>query len=115
MLLRYGKEIEEAGLGANWDEFRQELRKCRQQHALVSWGEIDPALVGIGAPIFFEEGQVTGSLSFIVRKTRLGEERIEELRRAVTEAAAEISGRLGMVTSASATGQHVARPPRRLS
>lgn len=113
LLQRYGEEIAEAGLGKTWDEFRKHLKGFRQDHALVSWGEIDPTLVGIGAPIFFEEGQVTGSLSFIVRSARLGEERVQGLRRAVSDAAAEISGRLGMVTSSSATGQYVARPPRR--
>lgn len=115
LLQRYGDEIAEAGLGKTWDEFRKHLKSFRQDHAIVSWGEIDPTLVGIGAPIFFEEGQVTGSLSFILRKARLSDERVEDLREAVSAAAVEISGRLGMVTSSSATGQHVARPPRRNS
>jgi DNA-binding IclR family transcriptional regulator len=115
LLLTYGKEIAESGLGENWDEFRGNLKTLRREGSCVSFGQIDNTLVGIGAPIFLGQGDVTGSLSFIVSRGGLKEARIEELRAAVKAAAAEISERLDLVMSVANGGNQASRSPRRLA
>ena len=72
-------------------------------------------LVGIGAPIFLGQGDVTGSLSFIVSRAGLKDARIEELRAAVKVAAAEVSERLDLVMSVTNGGNQASRSPRRLA
>lgn len=115
LLLNHAREIAEAGLGETWEEFRTNLKAMRKEGSHVSWGQIDSNLVGIGAPVFHGQGEVTGSLSFIVARKGLEEARIQELRQAVMAAAAEISGRLDRMTAAPNSTQPMPRSSRRLS
>jgi DNA-binding IclR family transcriptional regulator len=102
LMLWHPAEIAAAGLGQNWDEFRANMRRLRRDKVVVSHGEIDPGLVGIGAPIFSAEGKVLGSLVVIVPTdlSSKGQARIDKLRQAALDAAECITARLGQAGGA---------------
>jgi len=58
-------EIEGAGLGATWEEFKKSLRDLRKGDVIVTHGEIDAGLVGISAPVLAPDGGVLGSLGIV--------------------------------------------------
>jgi len=55
-------EIEAAGLGQSWDEFRTGLARIRKEGYAVSKGEAHPGVVGIAAPVFNSKGLILGSV-----------------------------------------------------
>jgi DNA-binding IclR family transcriptional regulator len=57
--------VNEAGLGASWQEFKASLRQIRQQGYAVSVGEVDSGVFGIAAPVFDGHGKVIGSISIV--------------------------------------------------
>jgi DNA-binding IclR family transcriptional regulator len=79
LMLTRAHEIDEAGLGKDWQEFRDTLKKIRQTGFVVSRGEIDPGTIGIAAPIFDADDKVTGSLAVTVRESKPHEMSVEEL------------------------------------
>jgi DNA-binding IclR family transcriptional regulator len=109
LILWHADEIQAAGLGNNWDEFRSELKQLRQAGVYVSYGEVDADLVGIGAAIFNPEHKVIGSLVFILAQKRATARLVKQLQEEVGRAAAEISARL--VASAQPSTLP-SRPPR---
>lgn len=94
LMLTHGREIREAGLGADWEEFRARLRECRKAGVYVSHGEVDGGRIGIGAPVFGTQGRVAGSFVFILSASRTSSRRIGELAAEAKAAAAQISTRL---------------------
>ena len=85
LMLTRGEEINDAGLGANWQEFRATLKKIRQDGFVVSQGEIDPGTIGIAAPVFNADGKVIGSLAITLRNTKPHELGVPELGRRLVE------------------------------
>lgn len=57
--------VNEAGLGASWQEFKASLRQIRQQGYAVSVGEVDSGVFGIAAPVFDGNAKVIGSISIV--------------------------------------------------
>ena len=96
LMLWHPSEIAAAGLGQNWDEFRANMRRLRRDKVVVSYGEIDTGLIGIGAPIFSIEKKVLGSLVIIVPNGAASKARLEKLKQAALEAAEKITLRLGL-------------------
>lgn len=94
LMLWHADEIRAAGLGNDWDSFRDTMKRLRKEGVYVSFGEVDKGLIGIGAPIFGHERKVLGSLVFIVSTERTSAKRLELLKREVKDAAAEISAKL---------------------
>ena len=88
LMLWHPAEIRAAGLGASWTEFRDNLRRLRKEKVVVSHGEIDPGLIGIGAPLF-GDNKVLGSLVVIVPET--GQARLATLKQATLEAAEAVT------------------------
>ena len=70
LALSHRAEIAAAGLGEEWAAFRDRLRAIRRAGYLVT-SEIDPALVGISAPIFHAPGAVTASLCLVRVKEKV--------------------------------------------
>lgn len=110
LMLWHPAEIAAAGLGQNWDEFRANMRRLRREKVVVSHGEIDPGLIGIGAPVFSAEDKVLGSLVVIVPTdaSAQGKARLDKLKQAALDAAEDITARLARVDGAS----HPARASR---
>lgn len=100
LMLAHASEIRAAGLGNDWEEFRQRLREWRKAGVYVSYGEVDAGRIGIGAPVFGAEGHVAGSFVFILGASRTSEARIALLVPEAKRAADEISALLALRESA---------------
>lgn len=98
LMLKHADEIRAAGLGADWDEFRANLLRIRREEVTVSYGEIDPGLAGIGAPIFASEHRVVGSMVAIASMEKAKGASLERIKKAVAEAAHMVSVRLSKDT-----------------
>ncbi|MDO9405615.1 MAG: IclR family transcriptional regulator C-terminal domain-containing protein [Polaromonas sp.] len=109
LMLWHPAEIRAAGLGKDWDEFRANMRRIRKEGVVVSHGEIDNGLIGLGAPIFSAEQKVLGSLVAIVPSEgwATAKPKLEKLRAAVQVAADELTHKL--------SEGHLDAPPARAS
>jgi DNA-binding IclR family transcriptional regulator len=87
-------EIQQAGLGTDWNAFRNCLTALRQAGTSVTHGELDQGRVGIAAPIFGPDGSILGSLSFVLPKYRANQALIVRIQQWTLAAAHEISERL---------------------
>lgn len=56
-------EIAKAGLGEQWEDFKQQLAAMRHAGYCISKGEVDPGATGIGTAIFADDNSVIGSLT----------------------------------------------------
>lgn len=70
MMLWHGERIREAGLGADWEEFRSNMTRLRRAGYCMSHAEVFPGLIGFSAPIFDSEQRILGSVVFIVPQER---------------------------------------------
>lgn len=62
--LRGAREIQAAGLGASWDEFRRKMAAIRRAGFATSRGQITPFVMGVAVPILLpEEKRLIGSLA----------------------------------------------------
>ncbi len=93
LALNHQREIEAAGLGANWNEFRDNLRAMRRRGFVVA-SDIDKALVGISAPIFQAPGAVTASLCLVRLKQNAPPDQLDYLGDVAVQAAQRISAAL---------------------
>ena len=66
----HAPEAAKAGLGRDWETFRQHLAPIRRAGWCETAGELDPHLVGLGAPVLGGEREVLGSLTLVATKTR---------------------------------------------
>lgn len=96
LMLWHPAEIRAAGLGHDWNEFRSNMRRIRKDGAVVSHGEIDAGLIGIGAPIFSVDEKVLGSLVAIVPSKGwvTAKAKLEKLRLAVQASADDLTLKL---------------------
>lgn len=87
-------EISQAGLGDTWEVFRSTLSKIKKDGYLITKGEFNPGVIGVGAPIFNDSNVVLGSIGVAWDER---ERRDVDQKRAVLSvkrAAREISSRL---------------------
>lgn len=73
------REIGKAGLGRSREEFLSSLKAIRAQGHCITFGEVDPGVVGVAVPVFEEDGAVIGSLSLVFpaqRFPRRGQRRL---------------------------------------
>lgn len=87
-------EIEKAGLGTSWDEFRSGLTKIKKDGALLTKGEFNPGVYGVGAPIFNENNVVLGSVGVAWDEKQRRDVDVERAIISVKRAAREITNRL---------------------
>lgn len=93
LLLNHGKEIAEAGLGDNWQEFRTRLKAIRRAGHYVS-SQLNKDVVGVAAPIFRAPNAVTASICLVRRKSVVKPEDVPMMIEWAMDAAARISERL---------------------
>lgn len=94
LLELYCPQIAAAGLGSTWADFRKKLKEIRDAGVYVAHGEIDPELVGIGAPVLTASGTVLGSVAIVIRKGQYLPADLESFKQAARDAAATIENRL---------------------
>lgn len=90
---RYSDEIERAGLGASWTEFRKNLGEIKKNGYLLTRGEFNPGVYGVAAPILTDQKTSVGSVG-VAWDEHVRDINVEQAIRAVKEAATTISRRL---------------------
>lgn len=95
---RYAAEIESAGLGGSWKEFRKSLGAIKKDGFLLTRGEFNPGVYGVAAPILTKQGTALGSVGAAWDESQRGVQ-IEKAVLAVKQAAATITERLAAVPS----------------
>lgn len=104
LFLKHASQISTAGLGANWPDFRARLKDIhRCGYAAAS--DINPAVLGVAAPIFSAPGVVSATICLVRLKEQVNELEVKRLGQLATEAAAAISGRLMETTSGATRGR----------
>ena len=73
---------------------RSRLGEIRRRGYVVTYGERDPGVVGVSAPVFGRSDQVIAGLSVVMPQQRLDAGRLEETVRLVRSFAGEISTNL---------------------
>lgn len=104
--------VKDAGLGADWTEFKSSLRQIRQNGYAVSVGEVDTDVFGIAAPVFGGGRKVIGSLSLVRPAKRLGKVRWDAESKAIAGIAGQLSNaaRAAATTGASSKTNATSRP-----
>ncbi len=80
---------------ADWEQFREELRRVRERGYAVDLEENEPGVRCVAAPIFDVRGEVVAAVSVSTAAIYLDEARIPEVGQLVLEAANAISRELG--------------------
>jgi len=88
---RYGAEVANAGLGEDWDAFRESLLRIRKDGYCMTAGEFVPGVLGFAAPIFNRAGKVLGSLGLAMYEKHVRRSQHPSLAKLVMEAAQEAS------------------------
>lgn len=91
---KYSREINEAGLGSDWETIKANLRRIRKAGVLVVRAEVDRNRVGIAAPIIDPTGRVLGSVSMVMMEKDATPETIANVSALVDAAGHEIQAAL---------------------
>lgn len=94
MFTRNQANITEAGFGATWVEFRDTLAKIRKDGVAITYGEFNPGVVGIAAPIFNSEHAILGSIGIAMSAEEVKDTDMNKAVVSVKRAAKEVSLRL---------------------
>lgn len=94
ILADHGPAVARAGLGDSWPELRDRLRAIRRDGVYVGYGEIDPGLVGVAAPIFRAPRAILGSICLVVPHWTVNDERLALLKETVMATGTRISERV---------------------
>jgi DNA-binding IclR family transcriptional regulator len=78
----------------DFDELLVRLKKIRESGIAVSFGEVDPDMLGIAVPVFDARGRVTVGLSMVVVQSRVPESTRGELIDALRSGAEKIGAAL---------------------
>jgi DNA-binding IclR family transcriptional regulator len=92
-LRRFYDQSHPSGTGPTWAEFRAPLRDVRKDGYSITRGELDAGRVGISAPVI-SDGEVIGSIGFVLSEAGLKPRRAEQLGKLVAGEGALISANL---------------------
>jgi DNA-binding IclR family transcriptional regulator len=87
-------EIRKAGLGASPAAFLSALKAIRSQGHCITFGEVDPGVVGVAVPVFEEDGAVIGSLSLVFPAERFPRRRLPQLVAKLAQGAQRVQANL---------------------
>ncbi|MFJ6730131.1 IclR family transcriptional regulator [Streptomyces sp. NPDC091281] len=76
------------------DELRARLAEIREQGHAIGRGELDPDVLGVGAPVTDDHGAVVAALSIAALSHRVPDREVPRYVKAVREAAAELSDQI---------------------
>ncbi len=91
-------EIRKAGLGRSRAEFLSALKAIRGQGHCITFGEVDPGVVGVAVPVFEEDGAVIGSLSLVFPAGRFPRRGLPRLVSRLQQAAQRAQANLVKIT-----------------
>jgi DNA-binding IclR family transcriptional regulator len=95
-----------AGLGTDWQGFRDHMAAIRRDGYILSHGEFNPGVFGLSAPVFNADGLVVGSVGVAGSEDRLERKKLP----AYSEAVVNAGKRLSEILADEDTG--LVRPPR---
>ena len=81
------------------EQLIERFRTIRKDGYAITRGEVDAAAVGIAAPIFRSPETVLAAISVVLIVSRVTEQRIDQIRDALLEAAAHLSERAQLLES----------------
>lgn len=84
------REIEAAGQGRSFEEFKAAMQDLRKAGIATGFGEVDPGRIGVAAPLFDRSGRIAGSLSIVLQTKHASDVTMTRLGVAVAQAAREI-------------------------
>ena len=87
-------EIENAGLGSTWGEFRANLGKIKRAGFALTYGEFNPGVYGVAAPILTNQRTAWSSVGVAWDEKNRRDVDVEHAVLAVKQAAATISKRM---------------------
>ena len=67
LFLNHRIEIAKAGLGEEWEDFKEHLAEMRRLGYCISKSEVDLGVVGVGTAIFADNKTVIGSLTHVAQ------------------------------------------------
>jgi DNA-binding IclR family transcriptional regulator len=70
LFLYQRREIQGAGLGDEWDDFRANMKEIREQPYLSSHAQIDRGVFALSAPVFDGDGNILASLTLAIPEAR---------------------------------------------
>jgi DNA-binding IclR family transcriptional regulator len=91
---RQSSEVEAAGLGSTWKEFRRNLGDIKKRGYHVTMGEFNPGVLGVAAPILNSQKTALGSVGVAWDERERRDIQVDHAVKAVKDAAATIAGRL---------------------
>ena len=91
---RQSTEIEKAGLGSNWSDFRANLGQIKKDGHSLTKGEFNPGVIGVAAPILTDQKTSIGSVGVAWDEQERRDVEVEHAVFAVKQAAAKISERM---------------------
>jgi DNA-binding IclR family transcriptional regulator len=100
------RSIAIAGLGTDWQGFRDTLAAIRKDGYVVTHGEFNPGVFGLSAPVFNADGLVVGSIGIAGSEDRLEKKKLPLFCEAVLKASARLSELMAN------TDSELVRPPR---
>ncbi len=109
LFLYHRRDIREAGLGGEWDEFRLNMREIRELPYLSSHAQVDQGVFALSAPVFDGDGNILASLTLAIPEDRADREDMEALAQVIVEGAARLGA--GIAALAVRAGARAARAP----
>jgi DNA-binding IclR family transcriptional regulator len=88
---QHQRTIALAGMGTDWQTFREGLGAIRRDGYIVSHGEFNPGVFGISAPVFNAEGLVVGSIGIAGAEDRMDRKKLATHCEAVVGAAQRLT------------------------
>lgn len=76
------------------DSILERLAQIRVDGYCIAYGEVDPDVLGIAAPVFDNQGDVSAALSLVTLRTRLTPEAIKTTTRSLVTSAADLTAQI---------------------
>jgi DNA-binding IclR family transcriptional regulator len=88
---QHQRTIALAGLGTDWQSFRDNMAAIRRDGYILSHGEFNPGVFGVSAPVFNADGLVVGSIGIAGSEERLDRKKLPAYCEAVVNAGKRLS------------------------
>ena len=92
-------EIDAAHLGTDWPSFAKNITSLRRKPFILSVGEYDPRNFSLSAPVFYDSGNVAGSVNIIMRIKHYDAAMVNALAPSLISAAEGINARLAQLAA----------------
>ena len=114
---QHQRAIALAGLGTDWDGFRDNLNAIKRNGYLITHGEFNPGVFGISAPVFNGTGLVVGSIGIAGSEDRLDRKKLPAYCESVVAVGKQLTGLIAeedddLVAPPRAYGSVSSRTPR---